>query len=132
MGMYEAAKDAANVLKEAGKIEEYKQILELLEKLLELQKRNADLEAENKNLEEKFKIKEKLEYKHNSYWNGEAGPYCSRCWEKNKELLRMHPTFIGSNTAKCPECETIVNFTGIKNSNSQDIRAARTARLSKY
>ncbi|OGI25380.1 MAG: hypothetical protein A3J76_01985 [Candidatus Moranbacteria bacterium RBG_13_45_13] len=116
MGIYDAAKDAAKILKEAGKIEEYKTILELLEKLLEMQKRIVDLEKENQNLNEKFEIKGKLEYKNNSYWNGEDGPYCSRCWEKNRELLRIHPTFLNSNTAECPECKTTVNFTGRKNS----------------
>lgn len=116
MGVYEAAKDAAKILKEAGKIEEYQKILELLERLLEMQKRIADLEKENLNLNEKFKIKEKLKYKNNSYWDGEDGPYCSRCWEKNKELLRMHPTCIGSNMARCPECQTLVNVTGRSNS----------------
>lgn len=123
--MYEAAKDAAKILKEAGKIEEYQKILDLLEKLLEMQNKIIELEKENVNLKGKFEIKEKLIYKNNSYWNGEDGPFCSRCFEKNKELLRMHPTFLGSNAAKCPECETIVNFTGIKNSHSATVRAAR-------
>lgn len=128
MGMYEAAKDAAKILKEAGKIEEYQKILELLEKLLEMQKRIADLEKENQNLNEKFEIKKKLEYKNNSYWNGEDGPYCSRCWEKNKELLRMHSTYIGSNAAKCPECQTLANVTGRSNRPySQKVVKGRTA-----
>ena len=33
MGLYEAAKGAANVLKEAGKIEEYQKILDLINEL---------------------------------------------------------------------------------------------------
>jgi len=111
MGIFETAKTAANVLKEAGKIEEYKQILELLDKLLELQKKNADLEAENKKLREDFKTKEKLDYRNNSYWIGADGPYCSRCWEKENILLRMHYGS-GDNYAHCPECNSNVNFTG--------------------
>ena len=35
MGIYEAAKDAANVLKEAGKIDEYQKILDLINALFE-------------------------------------------------------------------------------------------------
>jgi len=116
MGIYEATKDVANVLKEAGKIEEYKAILELQGKLQEMQNTIFELEKENRNLKEKFEIKEKLTYKNNSYWNGEDGPFCSRCFEKNKDLLRIHPTFIGSNLAACPECKTVVNFTGNSNS----------------
>lgn len=111
MGIFEAAKSAASVLKEAGKIEEYRQILELLEQLLELQKKNADLETENKELKEKFQIHEKLEYKNNSYWCDDDGPFCSRCWEKNKDQIRMHHGQ-GDNYAHCPECKANVNFTG--------------------
>ncbi len=115
MGIFEAATVAANVLKEAGKIEEYKQILQLLDRLLELQKRVADLETENKSLKEKFELKEKLEYKHNSYWIDVEGPYCSRCWEKNRDLMRMHLGW-NNNYARCPECKASVNFTGKEDS----------------
>ena len=111
MGIFEEAKTAANILKEAGKIEEYKQILDLLDKLLELQKRCVDLEAENKSLKEKFEVKEKLVYRNNSYWIEDDGPYCSRCWEKNKDLMRMHHG-LNDNYAHCPECKSGVNFTG--------------------
>lgn len=111
MGIFDSAKMAADVLKEAGKIEEYRQILELLDKLLELQKRSSDLEIENKILMEKLDIKEKLEYRNNSYWMGSDGPFCSRCWEKNKDLMRMHHGE-GDNYAHCPECKSGVNFTG--------------------
>lgn len=109
--MYEAAKDAANILKEAGKIEEYQKILDLLAKLLEMQNKIIELEKENKSLNEKFEIKEKLAYKNNCYWNGEDGPFCSRCFEKNKDLIRMHHG-VGDNYAHCPECKAGVNFSG--------------------
>jgi hypothetical protein len=111
MGIYDAAKDVANVLKEAGKIEEYQKILDLMGRLLEMQEKITELEKENKKLKEEFEIKGKLEYKNNTYWLGAEGPYCSRCWEKNRDLLRMHH---GPNDfyAHCPECKASVNFIG--------------------
>lgn len=111
MGIYEATKDVANVLREAGKIEEYKTILDLQGKLQEMQNTIFELEKENRNLKEKFEIKEKLVYRNNSYWNEEDGPFCSRCFEKNKNLLRMHYG-VGDNYAHCPECKASINFTG--------------------
>src|SRR5580765_2819123 len=103
----DALKTAATVLKEAGKIEQYKQILEVQEKLLEMQEENASLKSENKTLKELLKTKEGLVFDKNCYWhsNGDKkdGPFCSRCWEKNNDLIRMHPQ---GNKAyyRCPEC----------------------------
>ena len=74
---------------------------------MEMQKRIADLENENKDLKEKLRIKEDLIYENNSYWiNKEGkkdGPFCSRCWDKNKDLIRIHR--IVGNDRKCPECK---------------------------
>ena len=112
MGIFEAAKTAADVLKEAGKIKEYEQILGLLDKLLELQKRVTDLDLENKSLKEKFETNEELEYRNNVYWIESDGPYCSRCWDKNRDLIRMHHDGPRDNYARCHECKACVNFTG--------------------
>ena len=57
MSIYDGLKDAARVLQEVGKIEQYKQILEAQEKMLEMQKKITDLEYENKELKDKLDIK---------------------------------------------------------------------------
>ena len=119
--MYEAAKDAANVLYESGKIKEYEKILELLSKLLDLQNTVDELKKENANLKGKLKTKGKLELKNHSYWLAEDGPYCVRCWDKNKELIHMTPEYIGSNYSKCPECKNRVNVTGTRDDDSMTI-----------
>lgn len=119
MAIFDELKSVGKVLQEAGKIEQYKQILEALEKLLDMQKRIVDLEDKNKILNEKIKAKESLSYESNVYWiNGDNkdGPFCSRCWDKNKELIRMHPMM---NTAyvQCPECKNSVQIKSEPNSN---------------
>lgn len=108
MGIYDGLKDAAGILKEAGKIEQYRQILEIQEKLLEMQNKISELETENRNLKEKLEIKGQLVFENNAYWlveNGEKdGPYCSCCWDDNRKTIRMQPC---GNPAyfSCPKCE---------------------------
>ena len=110
MGIYDGLKDAATILKEAGKIEQYRQILEVQEKLLEMQKNIADLEAENKDLKSKLEIKENLIPEGNMYWTDKDakrdGPFCTACWDANNKLVRLHKssTF---DSSTCPSCKTI-------------------------
>jgi len=113
MGIYDGLKDAASVLKEAGKIEQYKQILEVQEKLLEMQKTISEIEYENKELKEKLKIKENLIFNNQAYWiidgDKKDGPFCSCCWDDEKKTIRMQPC---GNPAffDCPKC----NNKGVK------------------
>ncbi len=108
MGIYDGLKDAAGILKEAGKIEQYRQILEVQEKLLEMQKQISELETENKTLKEKLDTKGQLVFENNSYWLVQGGkndgPYCSCCWDDNRKTIRMQPC---GNPAyfSCPKCE---------------------------
>ena|SRR3989344_1083515 len=108
---FDNLKSVAKVLQESGKIEQYKQILDVQEKLLKMQAKIADLETKNKKLEEKLAISVSLTYEKNCYWSlnddKKEGPFCSRCWDKEKSLIRMHPQ---ENKAysKCPACDTSV------------------------
>lgn len=101
----------ASVLKEAWKIDEYSKILELQQQLLNMQNSIYKLDNENKDLKEKFEFKWKLIYKNSAYYNWEDWPFCSRCWDKNKELIRIIPNRIWANYATCPECKNCFNYT---------------------
>lgn len=125
MAIFDELKSIGKVLQEAGKIEQYKQILEALEKLLAMQKKIADLEEENKDLKEKVKTKENLVYENNAYWKKEGddkdGPFCSRCWDKNKDLVRIHP--MGNPAySQCPECKNSVQIDPNYDSRTRFIR----------
>ena len=113
MSIFDILKSAAKVLKDANKIEQYEQILEVQEQLLQMQKKIADLENENKDLKEKFRIKENLTYQNNAYWiNKEGkkdGPFCSRCWDKDMLLIRLH-TCPNPTARVCPACKATVNI----------------------
>src|ERR1700677_3279566 len=95
MGVYDGLKDAAKVLQESGKIEQYRQILDAQQQMLEMQKKIRELETENKNLKEKLETKGKLRHDKNAYWLEEdgknEGPFCTCCWDVDKKLVRMHP-----------------------------------------
>lgn len=107
MGLYDGLKDAASVLKEAGKIEQYRQILEVQEKLFEMQKRIAELEEENNKLQEQLQTKARLVPKDNMYYLEDGdGPFCTGCWDAEHSLVRLH-TNKNFDSATCPKCKTI-------------------------
>lgn len=108
MSVFDELKSVAGVLQEAGKIEQYRQILDALRDLLELQKKISELENVNSELRSKLEIKENLIFEKNSYWlqNGEKkdGPFCSCCWDDDRKTIRMQPC---GNPAyfDCPKCK---------------------------
>ena len=108
MAIFDELKSIGKILQEAGKIEQYQQILEAQQELLEMQKQIQNLEKENTELKEKLKIKESLIYENNAYWisneGKKDGPFCSRCWDADKNLVRLHPC---GNPAyyDCPNCK---------------------------
>ena len=61
-------KAVAKVLQEAGKIEQYQQILDAQKELLEMQNKIVNLETDNKRLRDEFEIKENLISEGNLYW----------------------------------------------------------------
>lgn len=111
MAIFEELKSIAGVLKEADKIEQYQQILDAQQELLKMQSKIAELEDENKSLKEKLRTKESLIYENHAYWTNKEGkkegPFCSRCWDKNKDLIRMLPY---DGLGNCPECQTTVQI----------------------
>jgi len=113
MATFDVLKSIGKILQEAGKIEQYQQILEAQQELLEMQKKIRNLEKEIAELKEKLKIKVNLIYENNEYWisskGKKDGPFCSRCWDKNKDLIRMHPA-LNTAYAICPECKTSVKI----------------------
>lgn len=112
MSLYNFAKDAARVAKEAGNIDLYSQILEIQEKALELQIENQELKETIKNMNENNVIKEKLIVKPNRYFiqtedMDEDGPFCTACWDNNEKLIRLHSVTqsYDSTFYECPVCK---------------------------
>lgn len=108
MAIFDELKSVAGVLQEAGKIEQYRQILDAQKELLEMQKRISDLEFENRELKEKFKIKEDLVVKNDAYWTKAGdGPFCLTCHGSKNLLIRMVSWGMGQH--KCNNCNHVVD-----------------------
>lgn len=105
-------KDLYKVFSEADKIDEYQKILELIDNSFAKREKIELLDKENKELKEKLRFSNKVTIKKGAYWVNEDGPFCTRCFDKNKELIRIHPTFPGSDLSFCPECKNTFNTTG--------------------
>ena len=111
MGILDDLKSIGKVLQEAGKIDLYQKILDIQARALEMLEKIRKLEKEKQELKEKLEIKENLEYdnENSAYWvkKGEMekdGPFCSRCWDVDKKLVRLHPTSVEGSLA-CPQCK---------------------------
>ena len=110
MPIFDELKAVGKVLQEAGKIEQYKQILDALRKLLEMQKCIEELETDNKRLREELEIKGQLVSERNVYWiekdGVRDGPFCTRCWDDEHKPIRLHKSEV-SDRLHCPKCNTV-------------------------
>src|SRR3989344_368495 len=108
MAIFDELKSIGRVLQEAGKIEQYRQILDALQKLLEMQKKIDELETENKGLKEEFEIKGNLIPEKNVYWlekdGFKDGPFCICCWDSERKLIRLNKNEF-SDRLHCPQCD---------------------------
>lgn len=99
------------VLQKAGNIELYEKLLSIQEKAVEIMEENQKLLEEKLKLENKLKIKGSLNFETNMYYEVDKkgkrkdGPFCSRCWDHDDKLIRMHQSK-KNGSSWCPECKT--------------------------
>ena len=109
MSIIDDIKSIAKTIQQADNIELYQKILNVQGEALEVVEQNNKLRDENRELKEKLKIKENLKHERNSYWlesdGKNDGPFCSRCCDVDKNLVRLHPC---GNPAyyDCPNCKS--------------------------
>ncbi len=131
MSTFDKLKSIASILQEAGKIEQYKQILETQKELLEIQKNISDLEKENNDLKQKLEIKDSLVYENNAYWivnnDKKDGPYCTCCWDDSKKTIRMQPCG-NPDCFDCPKCNNKV----VKVYHNNDYRINKNENFDSY
>lgn len=111
MDLLNGLKNVASVLKEANKIEQYKQILDMMEQALNLQSQVQNLSSEKKDLLAQLKLSQQLLFKNNAYWiaNSDEGPFCSGCWDNNKKTVRLHSRE-RSSYWDCMVCEKVTKI----------------------
>lgn len=114
MGVYstvkETIKDAVSIAQQSDNIQLYKSILDAYNAAIELMGENAELKERIKELEKQNVTDGMLEFNNNAYWIKKEdgivdGPFCSRCWDADKTLVRMHVS-TPDKKAKCANCKS--------------------------
>lgn len=95
MGILDTVKDVAVLIQKADNIELVKQVLAL-------QIQAQDLVEENRLLKSKLATREALAFRKNAYWLAEDGPFCSKCWDADAKLVRLHVRV--DHVPRCPNC----------------------------
>ncbi len=110
-------KTIAGVAQQAGRIDLTQQVIDLQQTLLAIVGQNAQLtdelsrlQTENRRLREEADEKLRLRFERECYWRieGEAkeGPFCSRCFDVERKLVRLHASYNGY--FNCLNCEKVV------------------------
>jgi len=98
-----------DLYKKGANLEAEQTLLELREAFFSLKEENLDLKEQVQELKEEMKILEDLSYEEPFYFSGvgdnKDGPFCQKCFDVDKTLVRLIPvtTFKGSH--KCKNCD---------------------------
>lgn len=114
MNIIDQVKDVAKLAHEYGKIELYQKAVDLQSQVNELAAENTDLrqavtEARQQvaDLQEKLRLKGQVVFRHGVYFlkeedGTEEGPFCTRCWDAERLLIRVDRN---DNKYHCRHCD---------------------------
>lgn len=133
----DGAKAVAKLAQEYGKMDLYQQAVDLMSQVTEQQQQIMSLTDENARLKEEARIRNQVVFQRNAYWmpvprenqsdvSDMVGPFCSRCFDVNGKLVRMHDTHqtapkVG-NVFRCPECGKAMAAIKVRMSDLQEQR----------
>lgn len=108
MSLYEGIKDAAKIVQKADNIELYQKLLDLSAQALDLQSQIQQLTEENRKLQDKLSISQRI-VRHESIFLTLADdelqlPYCAHCWDADKKLIQVK--ILDDGHFFCPHCKT--------------------------
>lgn len=118
MGLIDYLKDAAKLAQELNRMDLYQDLLSAQEEVADLRTELLLLREENADLVSKLQIKESLTFEKGVYWirdddmtdQKDATPVCPTCWDSKKLLMRLKlHTFANSTSVHCHNCKG--NFT---------------------
>lgn len=116
MSWYEVAKDAISMAQKAGNIPLVQQILDMQREMQDMQQENFDLKKKIAKLEEADSHEIEYDEKRSAVYEimedgSKQGPYCTRCWEVDKNLVSVHKIEDEITTSYyCPHCENNVTI----------------------
>jgi len=102
MGIIDNVKDIAELIKKYNNVELNRKIIDLRDEIFELRENNLKLKEENK-------ISEKIVFEKPYYWLKDGlkkdGPYCQKCYDDNKKLIRLQEMRDFPGCWKCSVCK---------------------------
>lgn len=111
MSFLDYFKAAFDIAKKAQSVELQSELLSMREDYNTLQEKNFELQARVKELEAAQALAADLEYRQPVYYlkkeNGsEDGPFCQRCWDVDRRLVRVEVfrNARGTLSAICDQC----------------------------
>jgi hypothetical protein len=101
----DALKKARDVAKRLKDAEVQEVLLEAQERALSLKEELLSLRAENIGLKEQLATQVAVLFDGGAYWSTDDrdGPYCSRCYDVDKRLVRLKPSH--ELWHQCPACD---------------------------
>lgn len=116
MSIIDDVKSVAKLIQQIDNVELYRKILDLQGEVMGLVQENSELRKEMAALKEHLRVTESLKFERNVYWNEKPdgtkeGPFCSKCWDKEKLLVRM-TTMGNPQYHRCPACNVAINTSG--------------------
>jgi len=73
-----------------------------------LVEKNEKLKKQLDEIKKTEDIESQIVYKENTYWRNSDGPYCTKCWDTENTLVRLHSE--DSIEGQCPNCDNKVVF----------------------
>lgn len=111
MGALDNIRDVVKLAQTVGNAELYQKLNAVQMDLMELFEKVRQLQEENRELGEKLRqkarmdeLRDKRTLRHNAYWVGDDGPYCTGCWDgkdRPVHMTRNPDTGYGA----CPICK---------------------------
>ena len=102
--LVDGIKAAIDVARKADNVDLLKDLIDVYERAVALQEENAELRARVQELERIRNLEDQLDFRDNSYWLDDDGPFCSLCWDDRQRLVRKHSGYVGGRML-CPKCE---------------------------
>jgi hypothetical protein len=104
---YDALKDAAKLAQQSDNVELMRVLLDAQNEAMKQQDEIQELKERVRELEDQLEFEGALHFRENAYWSTdqegqEDGPFCSRCWDKDGVAVRLHAHKSGALI--CPEC----------------------------
>jgi hypothetical protein len=98
MGIVENIKDAADLAKKVGDLELYRKIVHLEGEVMDLTREKRQAEQKIEELQKQLALRAKMTFKQPFYYqDGDAVPFCPRCFEK--DTLAVHLTYEGADSS---------------------------------